>query len=161
MSTQWNARMRLSNSGGCHVNQSTKTGAGCLDLTSARATTDWRLLLTSDQISTGLRPGNAFAYASTTSFALSPKPAPKPARCLRRSAAWSSVIDSSDESVQLGDCSFCTELMIIGTSAAVGAPAGSYGCWGKILPSTTGLKPRATPDPPSLPTACCALLAIA
>src|ERR1700761_420859 len=106
MSTQWKARMRLSNRGGCHVNQSTYTGAGCLDFTSASATTLCRLLLTSDQISTGFLPGNAFAYASTTSFALSPNPAPNPARSFTFSTTCSSVTDSSEESVQLGDCSF-------------------------------------------------------
>jgi len=37
------------------------TGAACLDFTSASATTDWRLLLAIDQISTGFRPGKAFA----------------------------------------------------------------------------------------------------
>src|SRR3974377_1479199 len=61
ISTQWNARMRLSNSGGCHVNQLTKTGAGCFDFTSASATTPARLAATSDQISTGFLPGKAFA----------------------------------------------------------------------------------------------------
>src|SRR5579872_2757145 len=125
MSTQWNARRRLSNKGGCHVNQSTKTGAGCLDFTSASDTTLCRLLLTSDQISTGFLPGNAFAYAATTSPALSPKPLPNPALPLTFSTTWSNVIDSSEESAQLGDCSFWTELMIIGTSAAEGAATGS------------------------------------
>src|SRR5208283_5919114 len=116
--------MRLSNNGGCQVNQSTYTPAGCFDFTSANATTFSRLLLTSDQISTGFRPGNAFTYDSTTSGALSPKPAPKPALVLTFSTTCSSVIDSSAESDQLYDCSFSTELIIIGTWAAVGAATG-------------------------------------
>src|SRR5437764_7313462 len=106
--------MRLSNSGGCQVNQFTYTGAGCFDFTSASATTLCRLLLASDQISTGFLPGNAFAYASTTSCALSPKPLPNPALCLSFSTTCSIVIDSRDESAQLADISSWTELMIIG-----------------------------------------------
>src|SRR5215813_885676 len=61
MSTQWNAPMRLSKSGGCQANQATNTGAVCFDFASASVTTLCRLLLTTDQISTGFLPGNAFA----------------------------------------------------------------------------------------------------
>src|SRR5512142_108774 len=124
MSTQWNARIRLSNIGGCQPNQPTNTGAGCRDLASASVTTPCRLLLTSDQISTGFFPGNAFAYASTTALVRSPNPRPNPARCFNRSTTCSSVTSSSVASVQLGDCSLNVELMIIGTCAAVGAGSG-------------------------------------
>ena len=98
-------------------------------------------------MSTGFLSGNAFAYACTTSIALSPKPAPKPARCFRRSATSGSVMFMSDESVQAGDCSFSVEQMIIGTPAAVGAASGTYGCCGRTLPSTLGLKPKRMPPP--------------
>ena len=69
MSTQWKARIRPSKSGGCHPNQATYTGAGCFDLASARATTLWRLLLASDQISTGFRPGKALASEARDALA--------------------------------------------------------------------------------------------
>src|SRR5512139_3450595 len=124
MSRQWKARRRLSNSGGCQPNQLTNTGAGCLTLASASVTTPCLLLLASDQISTGFLPGNTFAYASTTSLALSPKPGPNPALSFSRSATWSSVMLSSVESNELGDCSLNVEQMIIGTSAEVGAASG-------------------------------------
>jgi hypothetical protein len=125
MSRQWKARIRRSKSGGCQPNHATYTGAGCFDLASARATTFWRLLLTSDQISTGMRSGKAFAYAATTSFAFSPKPGPNPARTFTFSATSSSVIASSFASFQLGDCSLSVEQIIIGTDAAVGAGPGT------------------------------------
>src|SRR5512133_1511245 len=118
MSTQWNAPIRPSNSGGCQANQLTKTGAGCFDLTSASATTLCRLLLTSDQISTGFLLGNAAAYACTTSRALSPNPAPKPALAFTFSTTSSSVTVCSDASIHAGACSFIVEQMIIGTCEA-------------------------------------------
>jgi hypothetical protein len=93
-------------------------------LASASATTLWRLLLTSDQISTGFRPGNALAYASTTALDWSPKPAPNPARAFTFSTTSSSVTPSSEASGQLGDCSLSVEQMSIGTPAAVGAASG-------------------------------------
>src|SRR5262245_900702 len=124
MSTQWKARIRPSNIGGCQPNQATNTGAACFDLASASATAPWRLLVTSDQISTGFLPGKAFAYAATTASALSPKPGPKPARSRTFSGICSSVMVSSDASIQLGDCSLKVEQMSIGTCAAVGAGSG-------------------------------------
>ena len=57
MSTQWKAPMRPSNSGGCQVNQVTKTGAGCFTFAFASVTTPWRLLLTSEPISAGFLSG--------------------------------------------------------------------------------------------------------
>src|SRR5262245_63370578 len=117
--------MRPSNSGGCQANQLTNTGAVCFDLASASVITLCRLLLTSDQISAGLLSGYAFAYASTTSCALSPSPGPNPARCFRRSATCASVRLSADASGQAGDISFNVEQMIIGTLAAVAAASGT------------------------------------
>src|SRR6185295_10525488 len=124
MSRQWKARIRLLNRGGCHPNQDMYTGAGCFDLASASATAPCRLLVTSDQISTGFLPGNAFAYAATTASALSPKPGPNPARSRTFSGICSSVMLSSDASIQLGDCSLKVEQISIGTCAAVGAGSG-------------------------------------
>src|ERR1035437_4578299 len=89
-----------------------------------------------DSSSTGFTLGYALRYASTTT------PAWFPYLSAARFFISSSLIDSSGASFMLGDCSFRTVPMIMGTLEETSGASGANGWRVTILPSNTGLKPR-------------------